>query len=239
MKHRLILSFALLALVASGARKPDNVPPGVWVREDLFAGYLADDMKTFERGEQKVDELLAEKPDSAGLQAWKMSAVIYRAVRSFEAGDRAAFDTGYKRAIDTLESLLNKAPKDVAVKAIYGGMISTVGHRLPPDIQLAANRRASEVFLQLEELQKAQFDKMPVHHRGEVLAGVAQAAARSGQDQLARTYLTRIVNTMEGTPYAAFARDMLHRPESMKKIKIACNTCHEPNRLANFYKGDQ
>jgi hypothetical protein len=234
-----ILFLAFLATAAWGARKPDNVPAGIWVREDLFAGYLSGDMTTFERGERKVDELLAERPNAAGLKAWKLSALFYRSIRSLEEGDRAEFDTRYKHVVDTFEALVKEAPKDVGVLAIYGGIVSTLGHRLPHEMQTAANRRATEVFLQLEELQKAQFDKMPVHHRGEVLAGVAQAAARSGQEQLARTYLTRIVETLDTTPYAAFARDMLKRPESMRTTKIACNTCHEPNRLDNYYKGDQ
>lgn len=238
MKARALL-LTLTVLTAWGARKPDNVPPSIWVREDLFAGYLSGDMETFARGERKLDELLSDNPKSPGVRAWKSSTQYFRAIRAHEAGDSAAFDQGYKEALDTFEALMREAPKDVGVLAIYGGTISTLGHRLPARLHASANQRSAEVFLQLEELQKAQFEKMPAHHRGEVLAGVAQGAARSGQDELARTYLTRIVTTLDGTPYAAFARDMLRRPESMRTTKIACNSCHEPNRLANFYKGEQ
>lgn len=238
MKARALL-FSVVSLCVSGASKPDNVSASIWVREDLFAGYLHGDMETFARGERKVDELLASNSKSPGLRAWKSSAQYFRAIRAYEGGDTASFDRAYKEAVDTFESLVQQAPKDVGVLAIYGGSISTLSHRLPAQLRASANKRSTELFLQLEELQKAQFEKMPVHHRGEVLAGVAQGAARSGQDELARSYLTRIVATLEGTPYAAFARDMLQRPESMQTTKIACNTCHEPNRLANFYKGEQ
>ncbi|HYI96651.1 MAG TPA: hypothetical protein VEX68_24130, partial [Bryobacteraceae bacterium] len=179
------------------------------------------------------------KPKSPGLRAWKTSAEYFRAIRAYEGGDTATFDRAYKEVVNTFEALLQQAPNHVGVLAIYGGSISALAHRLPPRLQASANKRCAELFLQLEEVQKAQFEKMPVHHRGEVLSGVAQGAARSGQEELARTYLTRIVATLDGTPYAAFARDMLQRPESMKTTKIACNTCHEPNRLANFYKGEQ
>jgi hypothetical protein len=228
-----------VALSAWGARKPDNVSGSIWVREDLFAGYINGDMETFARGERKVDELLAEDPKSPGSRAWKSSAQYFRVIRSYEAGDTAAFDRVYQDVVAAFEALMRESPRNVGVLAIYGGTVSTLGHRLPARLQQAANKRSAEVFLQLEELQKAQFEKMPVHHRGEVLAGVAQGAARSGQDELARTYLTRIVATLDGTPYSAFARDMLQRPESMMTTKIACNSCHEPNRLANFYKGEQ
>lgn len=237
MKRVLLLAF--VAIAAWAARKPANVSPSIWVREDLFAGYLSNDMEKFARGERKVDQLLAENPNLPGVRAWKASTQFFRAIGSLEAGDRAAFDAQFKEVIDTFEKLTRESPKDVTVLAVYGGMISTLGHRLPAGEQTNANRRAAEVFLQLEQLQKAQFDKMPMHHRGEVLAGVAQGAARSGQDELARTYLTRIVATLDATPYAALARDMLKRPESMKTTKIACNSCHEPNRLANHYNGEQ
>ena len=128
MKARALL-FTVVALCASGASKPDNVPASIWVREDLFAGYLHGDMETFARGERKVDELLATNPKSPGLRAWKSSAQYFRAIRAYEGGDTASSDRAYKEVVDTFESLVQQAPKDVGVLAIYGGSISTLGHR--------------------------------------------------------------------------------------------------------------
>jgi hypothetical protein len=233
------ICFALVAFAAASAPKPDNVSVAIWVREDLFAGYLDGNMREFERGERKLDELLAQRPNAVGVRAWKLSAEFFRAVLLYEAHDRAGADQRYHDVTKKSEDLLREAPNDPGVLAVYAGTIATLGHRLPPPLQAAANRRATELYLRLEDLQKAQFDKMPVHHRGEVLAGIAQSAARSGQDELARTYLMRITTTLQSTPYAAFAQTMLKEPSAMKTTRIACNSCHEPNRLAKHYQGEQ
>lgn len=227
-----IVLFALPVLAAE--RKPDNIPTDVWVREDLFAGYLVNDMERLARGEAKAADVLAANPNDVSAASWGLSAAFYRAILAYEAGGRAEFDGKYRKVIADFEKLHGDHPESVAVLAIYGGMISTLGHRLPTDLQPEANRRAAELFLKLEQVQKAFFDKMPVHHRGEVLSGVAQGAARSGQMELARKYLTRIVETLPGTPYAPLARRMLDDPALTRTMKVACNTCHEPNRLANY-----
>jgi hypothetical protein len=234
-----ILCFAILTFAAAGAPKPESLPVSIWVREDLFAGYLDGNMQAFERGERKLDELLAQRPNAPGIRSWKLSAEFFRAVLLYEADDRRAFDSRYQHVTRSFEALRQETPTSVGLLAVYGGTIATLAHRLPVELQAAANTRATEMFLLLEQLQKAEFDKLPLHHRGEVLAGIAQSAARSAQDELARKYLTRIATTLPNTPYAAFAQTMLKDNNAMKTTRIACNSCHEPNRLARHYQGEQ
>jgi len=235
MTRHAILAGCLLATVAvAGEPKPDKVPTHIWVREDLFAGLLANDMERFARGEEKLADLLAANPKNYEALPWKMSAEMLRAVLAFESGNRAEFDQRYQKAVAGFEGMNKQAPNNVGILAIYGGTISTLSHRLPPDVAAAANRRSVELYLNLEQVQKDSFEKMPVHHRGEVLSGAAQGAARSGQEELARTYLAKIVETLPGTPYVAVARKVLENPELGKTARIACNSCHEPNRLADF-----
>ena len=51
------------------------------VREDIFAGFIGDDMKRFERGEKNIELLLEQRPNQKGnLLAWKGGALLYRAV---------------------------------------------------------------------------------------------------------------------------------------------------------------
>jgi hypothetical protein len=234
-----LLCLTVLTFSAVGAPKPDNLPVSIWVREDLFAGYLNGNMRAFQRGERKLDELLAQKPNAPGIRSWKLSAEFFRAVLLHEANDRQAFEERYQEVTSRFEDLRQQTPNSVGLLALYGGTIATLAHRLPVELQDAANRRATEMFLRLEELQQAEFDKLPLHHRGEVLAGIAQSAARSGQDDLARKYLTRIATTLPNTPYAAFAQMMLKDKNAMRTRRIACNSCHEPNRLARHYQGEE
>ena len=85
----------------------------------------------------------------------------------------------------------------------------------------------------LEELQKSAVDQLPVHLKGELLGGLAQAAERLGDREEAKGYLKRIVDTMPGTPYQARAQKWLDEPETAGKSAIVCQTCHEPGRLKN------
>jgi hypothetical protein len=55
-------------------------------------------------------------------------------------------------------------------------------------------------------MQGAIIDKLPLHHKGEVLAGLAESAQRTGREQDTATYLDRILTEMPDTAYAARAR---------------------------------
>jgi hypothetical protein len=69
--------------------------------------------------------------------------------------------------------------------------------------------------------------------RGELLAGLAQAAERLGERDESRAYLTEITNLLPGTPYETKAKKWLEQPEAANNSTIMCQTCHEPGRLEN------
>jgi len=77
------------------------------------------------------------------------------------------------------------------------------------------------------------YDQLPVHLKGELLAGLAQAAERLGEREDAKGYLKCIVDTMPRTPYQARAQKWLDEPQTASKSAIICQTCHEPGRLKN------
>ena len=56
------------------------------VREDIFAGWMSNDMVRFERGEKNIQSLLEQRPGQKGnLLSWKGGALLYRAVLANEA----------------------------------------------------------------------------------------------------------------------------------------------------------
>src|SRR5437870_5280089 len=71
------------------------------VREDIFAGFLADDMERFSRGEKNVQLLMEKRPESkAELLAWKGGATLYRAVHALENKRNDEFQKYYHQALE-------------------------------------------------------------------------------------------------------------------------------------------
>ena len=72
---------------------------------------------------------------------------------------------------------------------------------------------------------------MPIHHRGEVLAGLAQAAQRTGRAEETTQHLDRIIELLPNTPYEARARKWKENPKLAASTTIACMTCHDAGKL--------
>jgi tetratricopeptide (TPR) repeat protein len=202
------------------------------VRENIFAGFMVNDITRFEQGEKRLDQILGEQPDSGAALAWKGGATLYRAVRAHEAGDAAGFQKTYGEALRILERAYDVAPRNQGVLATYGGSLVVFAGRLPEREQRDAWERARKLYTELEREQAPAVEKFPPHIKGELLAGRAQAEVRLGNWEAARPYLERLA-AMEGTPYAARARMWLDKPEAAAKSSITCMTCHEPGKLEN------
>jgi tetratricopeptide (TPR) repeat protein len=220
---------AFFAVAVSGQPKPEKLPISTWVREDLFAGFLVDDLERFESGVRKVEAALAEQPGSSAARSWLASSQMYRAVRAHKAGNREEFDRWFKTSLETF-SRAAESP-NIGVFAIRGGTFAVFADQLPAEHQIDAYRRVHESYSALKAEQAPFFDKLPVHMRGEVLAGLAQASARLGRNEEAESWLKQILETMPGTPYASRAKRWQEKPEVSKSTSLTCQTCHDPGRL--------
>ncbi len=179
--HRfLAVLLTLIMIAAASAGPPEGVRLSTWVREDIFAGFLSGDTESFQKGVQKLDEVLGETPDDPGAVAWRAATHMYLAGRAHEQGNAAEFDHRYKKAMDGLDRAYALAPRNVSVLAVTAGATSILTDRLPEDRRKEAFELSRKSFQELMTLQAAQFDKMPPHHRGEVLTGLAQAEERLG-----------------------------------------------------------
>src|SRR5262245_23936430 len=70
------------------------------VREDIFAGFMDDDMERFARGEKNIEFLLKRRPaEKPVLLTWKAGATLYRAVRAFEENRTDEFRAHYQDAL--------------------------------------------------------------------------------------------------------------------------------------------
>ncbi|HEU4386986.1 MAG TPA: hypothetical protein VFV34_04250, partial [Blastocatellia bacterium] len=210
-----------------------RLPVNTLVREDIFAGFLADDMKQFARGEKNIDILLEQRPEEkATLLAWKGGAAYYRAVRAYENKQKAEFDKHYKQALDLFAEAVKAGPKDFGVAAIIGGTNGVLADKLPPEYRAAAWSQAYDAYGKLWSVQSGIVDKLPLHMKGELLAGLAQSAQRTGRNEELQQYLDKMLTVLRDTPYEPVAREWKSNPAAAAKTSIACRSCHDAGRLS-------
>jgi hypothetical protein len=202
------------------------------LREDLFAGFMANDNDRLLKGEKNLEILFAERPDDkAPLTAWRGLIEMQRAARALEAKRMGDFETEYKKALDDFAEARRLAPNDGGVIAIIGGTYMYFGDKLPEKQRAAAWDTAYQSFNGLWKFQGAMVDQLPLHLKGELLAGMAQSANRVGKTQESTEYLQKIVTTMPGSPYATVAKKWLDNPTLASKSSMGCMTCHDAGRL--------
>jgi tetratricopeptide (TPR) repeat protein len=231
----MLIGLCCAAAVAQSPTAPQFDPrlsPNAIIREDIFAGFLVNDLERLARGEKNLEVLLAERPQSkAPLLAWKAGIALTRAAHAHEAGRKADFEREYRKATSLFEEAAQAGPKDFGVIAITGGSYSQIADRLPEPQRTAGWKTAYQAYHAMLAAQKDQVDQLPLHLKGELLGGLALTAQRTGKGDEAGPYLERIVKTMPGTAYATAAQRWIERPETRAKSSVACHSCHEPGRL--------
>jgi len=221
------------AALAQQDEKPERLSVHTWVREDVFAGFMVNDMARFEKGVAKLERHLAKNPEEASALAWLGGTELYRAVLAKEAGRGSEQESRYRKAMELFERAYTLSPKDQGVLATTGGSLVLFADRLPPSQKTEGWKMAQSRFSELEAMQAPMLDKLPLHMRGELLAGVAMSAQRTGDEERSKTYLARIVKDLPGTPYEARAKKWIEQPELAARGSLACQTCHESGRLEN------
>jgi hypothetical protein len=203
------------------------------LREDIFAGFMANDLDRLARGEKNLLALETERPAvKAELVAWKGCIALTRAAQANEAHRDAESQRHYREAVALFSEAARLGTPTGGVHAITGGSNLALGDRLPEPVRAEAWSTAYRSYKSLWEAQREGVDQLPLHLKGELLAGVAQTAQRTGHSEEAAQFTRRIVETMPGTAYATAARRWVEKPETMSRGSIACQTCHEAGRLA-------
>lgn len=231
----------LLALFVTVAMAQSSEPPlsdtrlsiHTLVREDIFAGFLTDDMDRLARGEKNIQALLEKRPAAkAELLAWQGGATLYRAVRAHENKSGDEFQRNYKQALGIFSQAQQLGPGNGGVAAVVGGSYVLFADRLPKEHRAAAWSQAYDSYQLLWKQQGAAVDKLPVHLRGELLGGLAQSAERTGRTDELSQYLDKILASLSKTPYEPIARKWKENPKAAANSSITCMTCHDSGRLS-------
>ena len=119
------------------------------------------------------------------------------------------------------------------VAAITGGTLAILADSLPAEHRAAAWAQAYDNYSRLWKQQGAGIENMPVHFKGEVLAGLTQSAQRTGRTDETAQYLDKMLTVLANTPYEAMAKQWKADPASAATTNLTCKNCHNPGRLAN------
>jgi hypothetical protein len=230
------------ALVVTAAAQSPEPPIGdtrltvhTLLREDVFAGFLDNNMERFARADRNLDALLAQRPDQrANLLGWKAGMNLYRAVRAHEAGKAAEFEKYFKEAKDGFAEAAKLSTRDEhdGVAPITGGTYALFADRLPQEHRAAAWQQAYDAYSILWKAQGPQIEKLPVHFQGEVLAGMAQSAQRTGRAEESAQFVDRMLTILAETPFEKTARQWKNDPASAASSNLTCKNCHAAGRLS-------
>jgi hypothetical protein len=204
------------------------------LREDIFAGFMSNQMDRVARAEQNIEALMKSRPEQRGnLLAWKAGATLYRAVVAHEAGKADDFERLWRAASDGFAEAVKSSNGNDGVPPITGGSMAVFADRLPEPQRSTAWQNAYENYSLLWKQQGAQIEQMPVHFKGEVLAGLTQSAQRTGRADEAAQMLDKMLVVLTNTPYEATAKQWKADPASAKTTSLTCKNCHNPGRLAS------
>ena len=231
-----LMVFAIVTVAAAQSTEPPisdtRLTVHTLVREDLFAGFLDNNPDRFSRGERNVEALLKERPSQkANLLAWRGGAELYRAVVAHESGKSDEFARQFQRAREDFAEAAKLSAGNDGVAAITGGTIVIFADRLPAEHRAAAWAQAYDAYSMLWKQQGPAIDGFPVHFRGEVLAGMAQTAQRTGRAEEAAQFVDKLL-AMPGTPYEKLAKEWKADPAAAATTNLTCKTCHGPGRLS-------
>ncbi|PWT83936.1 MAG: hypothetical protein C5B57_05875 [Blastocatellia bacterium] len=234
---RILLVFTFVSATAAQSSEPplsdSRLTVHTLLREDIFAGFMANDMQRFARAEHNIDVLLEQRPaERANLLAWKAGTQFYRAVLAHEAHQPAEFKRLYQHVLELFEEAGKLPSGNDGVAAITGGSHVGFADRLPEEYRAAAWSRALASYQLLWKAQSGILDKLPLHFKGELLAGLTQSAERTGHTDEAVQYLDKMLEVLQGTPYEPMAKRWKENPAVAANTSLACKSCHEPGRLS-------
>jgi hypothetical protein len=153
-------------------------------------------------------------------------------VLAHEANRPEEFQNHHRKALDLLAEANKIGPNNAGVHAITGGIWVVMADRLPKEYRATAWSTAYDSYRMLWKFQAAMVERMPLHLKGELLAGLAQTAQRTGRAEETNEYLDRIVALLPNTAYEPIAKRWKANPDVAAKGSITCLSCHDSGRLA-------
>lgn len=179
------------------------------VRGDFFAG-ISGDRVAFDRAMKLCEDTLAKDPKHAEAMVWHGSGRFFLAGEAFKTGDLSKGIELRQRGAKEMNEAVILQPNNVAVLIPRGATLLEAS-RYNPDAEQAKNELQTAVtdYEKVLILQKAYFNSLSEHARGQLLLGLADGWSRLGNAARSKEVAQRIINELPGTRFAEQAKPFL------------------------------
>ena len=225
MKSRnAILSITAICAFTAGLLSAQRERFDHEVRADFFAGFSGD-KEALERGMKKCEEILAVNPKHAEALVWHGAGTYFSAGHAFRSGDREKGMELAQRGMKEMDEAAALEPDSIGVRIPRGAAYFTATRNMPPQVARPLIEKAVSDYSHVEDMQKAYFEQLGTHPRGELLFGLADGYARLGDEEKARSYFERMQKELPESAYAKRAATWL-ATKSLPANQTGCIGCH-------------
>jgi hypothetical protein len=224
------IAFALgfLSTMRSAPAQETAVRFDLKVRQDFFAGFTGD-REALDRGMKACEDALAANPKFPEALVWHGGGLLFRSGAAFQGGDQQKGMEMWTRGLKEMQTAVDLAPDNVAVRIPRGATLLATSHFVPPAMAEPLVRDGMADYEKTLELQKEYFATLGSHPRGELLFGMADGYSRLGETAKATATFERIRKDLPGTVYAKRAGVWLET-KTLAPEQTQCVGCHVPGK---------
>ena len=225
----LILAVAAFALGLVASLRSETTGSGFESKlsGEFLAGF-AGDAKSLDSGMKRAEEALTANSKDADAMAWHGVGVFFRAGQAFQAGDMETGMDLYRKGLAEMDKAVQLEPDNTGVRSLRGGFL------LQATLHMEGNPETGQLlelglsdYEHLYALQKSSLASLPVHGRGELLFGIADANRRMGNDAKAKEWFQRVSSEVKDSSYQKRA-DIFLQTGSLTVEQSTCGGCHTP-----------
>ena len=217
-----LLAFVLAAAhPAADAQRFDYL-----VRADFFAG-VAGDAARLQKAIDVCERVLADNPTHPEALVWHGAAMLVQAGQAFATGDMAAGGSLFGRALKEMDDAAALAPDNPGVLIPRAAVLLEATRGMPPDMARPLVQSAVVNYEHVLEVQAPVWRTLGDHGKGELLFGLAEAAARLGQADKARMYFERLISDAPTSGQTSKARAWMTTGAIPQSNGTSCVGCHK------------
>ncbi len=162
------------------------------VRADFFAG-IAGDPAALQRGMAAAEDAIANDPHFAvEAKSWHGTGLLVLSRDKFKQGDIIAGTELWMRANKEMEEAGQKEPDNPAVLIPRAAAWFAASRTAPALMAAPVLKQAVADYQHVYDIQRGYFDKLSMHMRSQLLFGLADGYARTGDTAKARDLFEKL-----------------------------------------------
>ncbi|HJT90149.1 MAG TPA: hypothetical protein VJ732_19900 [Bryobacteraceae bacterium] len=216
-----VIPIAVACMAAAAQQLPDLT------RADVFATFMGPPER-FEALMKAVDASLIANPSNPYARFLHGVGLARRSVDASRRQDFKGAGELWQQALADMDRARNLAPDDEKIIGSRAALLISASRQMPEGLERPFLPSVSADFQKVLRAWDADGHRRSVHERGELLTGLAESLARTGQQERARIYFGRILTDLPDSVYASRARQWLDgSPDSRKPSFFTCVGCHQ------------